>query len=261
MITLLVFVVLCGGGISLSLYVYRTFTQSVTSGTIGLIPTFGTTQQTGPTSVPVGVGIHPIIVINRNAGSVHVDATSTNNMVIIQPAQQSSPLGNGPIPYSRGSDGKTITFDLSNFEADDIELMVPRLSDLNITTNGDDITVDGVSGQITLKSNAGTLTATHVSLSGQSTLKTNGGNITFSGSLDPGGTYLFDSNGGSIVLTLPHNAAFHVDATTNGGSVRSDFPQVTVSGTGDEAHGDVGKGPRAQVTVSNNGGSITLHKS
>lgn len=87
---------------------------------------------------------------------------------------------------------------------------------------------------------------------------TNGGIITFSGLLDRQSSDHFSTNPGSITITLPASAAFHVDISNNGGVIQSAFPQVVVSG--DEAHGDVSKAPFAQLEIESNGGTIQLNK-
>ncbi len=107
--------------------------------------------------------------------------------------------------YSKSSSGNTITFALSNLETVAVLLKVPAVSDLNITTNSDAITVIGVTGQQMLDSNARNLNASQDTLMSKSTLDTNGGAITFSGTLDPQSTDQFaqlevDSNGGAIQL-------------------------------------------------------------
>ncbi len=151
-----------------------------------------------------------------------------------------------------------ITFDLTNLETVDVLVIVPAESDLNITTNGDDITVKGVTGQQNLSSNAGSLRVSQDTLTGKSVLDTNGGIITFSGALDRQSNDHFSTNPGSITITLPASAAFHADVSNNGGVIQSAFPQVVVSG--DEAPGDVGKAPFVRLEVDSNGGTIQLKK-
>src|SRR5262249_45300505 len=143
-------------------------------------------------------------------------------------------------------------------EGTEVDLNVPATSTLNITTNGDDITVENITGQVTLDSNAGAIKALQMTLTGTSTLKTNAGDITFSGSLATDGTYTFDTNGGNVSVMLPATASFHVDMSTNGGTLHSDFSQVTISGGA--GHGDIGQAPFAQVIMSSNGGTVSLFK-
>ena len=205
----------------------------------------------GPTTITVGA--HPKIVIDRNDGSVHITA-GANGQVSIQATGNTY---GGGITYQKSEN--VITFNLDNVETNNVNLTVPPLTDLDITTNAGDITVDGVSGQIALSTNGSSLTATRVTFSGNSKMDVNGGNITFNGTLDPASNDVFDNNDGIIGLTFPANGAFHVDASSNGSDkIASDFPQIVVSG--DVAHGDVGNTPRAQVTVTTNAGTIHIYK-
>jgi hypothetical protein len=193
-------------------------------------------------------------VIDRNAGLVHVTGIQGTNKVQVQ--AKGATAEDGAITYQRS--GQTLTFNLDNVEGDEVDLNVPAASDLTITTNGDDILVENISGQVALSSNAGAVSATQMTLTGSSVLKSNAGSITFSGSLATNGTYIFDTNAGNVSVTLPASATFQVMMSTNGGTIRSDFPQVSISG--DNAQGTVGQPPYAQVMMSSNGGALTLAK-
>ncbi len=94
-------------------------------------------------------------------------------------------------------------------------------------------------------------------------LKTDTGSVTFNGSIDPNGTYQFETNTGTVDVTLLGNSSFHVDATADTGSITSEFPEVNVQHpdvSGANAHGDVGNPPRATVTLKTDTGSISLNK-
>ncbi len=250
---LVLILLVCAAGAGIGIVAIGSHTVSSSLG----LPSSSGAQQSGPTIVSVGE--QPTVVINRNAGAVHISPAATGGKITIQASGPNSSFDNGPIPYQRSGDNKQIiTFDLSNVEGDEVDLTVPPATNLNITTNGDDIVVDGLSGQIQLSSNGGALTATHMHFSGNSSMETNAGAVTFQGTLDPAGTYKFDNNDGAISLTFPANASFHLDATINGGMIHSDFSEITISQ--DEAHGTVGSAPYAQVTVSTNAGSISIYK-
>ena len=86
--------------------------------------------------------------------------------------------------------------------------------------------------------------------------------MTFNGAIDRSGTYRFETNTGSVNVTLPSESAFHVDASTDTGSINTTFSQVTVQhhqAVGADAHGDVGSSPMASVTLRTNTGSINLY--
>ncbi len=253
LVPLIIFLVVCAGGVGASVYVYNAFISKAVS--VSGFPNTGPSGTSGP--VTISVSAQPTVVIDRNAGAVQVQGVAGSKQVVIKPTDTSSPLSDGQILYTKNSDG-TITFDLSNIETVTVLLMVPTESNLNITTNGDDITVTGVKGEQTLSSNGGSLHVSEDTLMGTSTVETNGGAITFDGALDPQSQDHFSTNPDSITITLPATAAFHVDITNNGGVIQSDFPQVVISS--DEAHGDVGQAPLAQLEIDSNGGTIQLKK-
>ena len=233
--------------------------------------------------VSFSVGIHPTIVVNDGFGTIDVHAGSANT-VTINPTEQNAGFSDTTqVNYDQSRDSNTITVTVEGPESVNLDVTVPSNADLQLDTNSGEIDVTGVSGQMslsstdgtinathdslsgqsTLSNNGGTINATHDSLSGQSTLGTNSGSITFNGSIDPNGTYQFESTSGSVDVTLPGNSSFHVDATTTSGSISSDFSEVNIQHpdvSGANAHGDVGSPPRATVTLQTNEGPISLNK-
>ena len=238
----------------------------VCAGAAILVTLFGTLtpasvqEATTPGAQIIGrtitVGAHPKIVIDRVDGAVHVSA-GQNGTVRIQPTDNTD---HGDILYQQS--GKVITFDLdAKLEGVDVDLTVPSLTDLDLSTTDGDITVDGVSGQLALTTDTGSITATHVTLKGTSRMDGTLGDLTFTGSLDPASHDDFDNTRGDIGLTFPANGSFHVDASALDGEIVSDFPQIVVSSSlGGDARGDVGKAPRAQVTVSATRGNVHISK-
>ncbi len=127
--------------------------------------------------------------------------------------------------------------------------------------NAGSMNINGVSGKMSLVSNAGTIGATQSSLTGDSTFKTNAGSINFNGSMGSTGTYDFETNAGSIDMTLTGNPSFHLNATTDAGSINTSFPvNVNRNTAGATANGDVGTSPQATLTLKTNAGSINLNK-
>ena len=135
---------------------------------------------------------------------------------------------------------------------------------MTLSSNAGAINVSqcAIKGNSKLDTNGAAIQATQVSLSGTTTLSTNAGNITFSGMLDRHSTLVITNNTGVINVTLPADAAFHVDATSSAGTITSEFPsiQVTLDISGGEAHGDVGNPPRATIHIDTNDGQVHLHK-
>jgi hypothetical protein len=219
------------------------------------------------------VNTHPQIVVINDTGSIHVNVGSASNEVTVQATRWIGGFGNVTddiqVRYDQNSEGNTLTVtvermnpsNIPDFNHADIDLTVPATADLHLTSNTGEIWSTGVSGQMTLISNTGSITVRQGTLGGDSRLTTNTGSVTFQGAIDPHGSYVFSANTGSVQVTLPHNAAFHVEASTDTGSIMSDFSGVLVTKlnyTRSEAHGDVGTPPRAMLTLTTNTGSISL---
>jgi hypothetical protein len=208
-------------------------------------------------------------MLTSNAGSVTINSGS-NNSIVVQAKKFASFGGNlnaAQINYSQN--GNTVfvaantsgSFNFFNSISIDFTISVPSTTDLQINTNAGSINVNGISGKMSLVSNAGTIGAMQASLTGSSTFKTNAGSINYNGSIGSTGTYDFETNAGSIDMTITGNPSFHLNATTDVGSLNTGFP-VTVnhSTTGATANGDVGTSPQATLTLKTNAGSINLNK-
>ncbi len=153
------------------------------------------------------------------------------------------------------------TFNFFNSTSVDFTITVPPTTDLQINTNAGTITINGISGKMSLISNARTIDATQAALTGNSTFRTNAGSINFNGAIGSTGTYDFETNAGSIDMTLTGSPNFHVNATTDVGSINSSFPlTVSHSSVGATVNGDVGTAPQATLTLKTNAGSINLNK-
>lgn len=219
------------------------------------------------------VNSNPTLVLNNDTGSIHVSGVSEGNAVTIQTTKQSGPWNNPndlKVSYTQDREANTVivTVTRSNnatfFSMQNVNfaITVPSVATLQLKTNTGNIDVNGVSGQLNLASNTGSIAATNSTVHGNTQLTTNTGSITFNGSLEPKGTYNFATNTGSVDVTLPSNSAFHLDASSDTGSITTGFSQVVVQqrqSIGAEAHGDVGSAPQAVVTLKTNTGWIHLH--
>ncbi len=215
------------------------------------------------------VGASPALMLTSNAGSVTINSGSTNS-IVVQAKKYANFGGNlNAVQVNYSQNGNTVivaanssgTFNFFNATSVDFTITVPSTTDLQINTNAGSINANGISGKMSLVSNAGSIGATQASLTGDSTFKTNAGSINFNGSIGPTGTYDFETNAGSIDMTLTGSPSFHLNATSDVGSINSSFP-VTVnhSGAGATANGDVGTSPQATLTLKTNAGSINLNQ-
>jgi hypothetical protein len=218
------------------------------------------------------VGSQPTLVIKEEAGTIRVHTgEGESNQVIVQATKQSRGWMSSPdkmqISYAQKGDGNTITvkadggWSIFGRNSVDFDVTVPRYTDLKLKTDAGKIQVMGVSGQMSLTSDAGSIQATQVMLNGHSTLKTDVGSVTLEGAIDPTGSYELKTDVGSINVTLPGNASFHVVAKTDVGSFNSNFPVASRRDVpGARADGDVGASPHAKLTLKTDVGSINLFR-
>jgi hypothetical protein len=206
------------------------------------------------------MGIHPTIVITDPNGSITVNTTGNDDGVV---TVQTDGRDQESIPAATvdpGNDTLNIAVDKSQSEQT-LDVTVPSEADLVLKTDSGNIDVTGVNGQVNLTSDSGTITLSQVSLAGNSSVSTNSGDIQFDGGIDPNGrSYQFQSESGSVDVTLPPDTSFHADVTTKSGSFNSDFPEVNSQPSGGNISGDVGDAPRVNVMIKTDSGSINLNK-
>ncbi len=214
-----------------------------------------------------GVSGQPTIVINDTSGMIHVGVGGSGKDVVIQATKQSDFFGNpNDIKVNYIQNGNTINASVQEGTSGsvDFDVTVPQGSDLQLITTSGDINVDGVSGQMTLTTDRGDIHATNDSITGTSKIVTNSGDIRFDGTIDTSGTYLFQSDSGTIDVALPGNSVFHLDASTTSGSITTgDFQGVQQSNSGQSASGDVGgnsQSQRATVTIHTESSDIHLQQ-
>jgi len=125
--------------------------------------------------------------------------------------------------------------------------------DLEVNDVTGDLTAETVNGEITLRSvkssrvHAGTVS----------------GEVTYVGTIDPAGTYEFNSHSGDVRLEIPSNAAATLDLQTFSGSITSRFPIALQPGEtarhGRRQEFTIGGGG-ARITIETFSGDITLER-
>ena len=89
------------------------------------------------------------------------------------------------------------------------------------------------------------------------------GDIVYTGSIEPGGKYSFESHSGTLRLNIPRGAGAQFSVETFSGDVSTDFPVTTVpdGGSGRRREGrmefTIGDG-RARVTAQTFSGRIVI---
>ena len=215
------------------------------------------------------VGAQPKIIIKDDAGAIRVYAGGEEHQVVVQATKRKRLIG-GEIDmhYDQNTSKNSITVKANNGwpfiggKWVDFDITVPRNADLELKTDAGTITVNGISGQMSCITDAGTVKVSDAWLRGNSKLKTDAGTITFSGALDPSGSYEMTTDAGTVSVTLPPDASFRLDAKTDVGSINSDFPlTVQPNFPGGKARCDVGQPPYASLKLRTDVGSISIRRS
>lgn len=214
---------------------------------------------------------HPHLVVHNEAGSIHVNAGSAGNTVTVKTKLHTSRFGKAKasswVCYEQSVDGDEIRAEVDRVCAPgttlpqpiDFEILVPGHADLDLLTGIGDIRVTGISGQLSLRSEIGSIAVRAGLLTGNSVLKTSLGSINFHEAIDPSGTYQFATETGSVQVILPDDSAFELDASTQFGSITTVVPGMTLaSRTNCEVHGDAGMPPRSSLILSSITGSVRV---
>ena len=110
---------------------------------------------------------------------------------------------------------------------------------LHLATRSKNIRLEGVSGDVRLKNDNGTVEL----------IMRNLGNVQI------------DNRNGDIQLAVPEKAGFRLDARTRGGEIQSDFPELKVSNEEREAKasGNVGNGS-SHIVINNEHEGIEIRR-
>jgi hypothetical protein len=118
-----------------------------------------------------------------------------------------------------------------------------------LKTGSGRVALTDIAGQVTLATGSGRIDIERAQLVGSSEFKTGSGAITFTGALDPRGSYRFVTGSGSVRFMLPTDASLNLNAKTGSGRVVNDFASP-MSGTG----------PRAKLTIRTGSGGIYVQR-
>ena len=100
--------------------------------------------------------------------------------------------------------------------------MTDITGDVDASTSGGGISIDGASGRVKAHTSGGPISATDIG--GTIDASTSGGGVTASLTGQPKGECRFYSSGGPIVVKLPGSSRVNLDASSSGGPVSTDFP-------------------------------------
>ncbi len=135
-------------------------------------------------------------------------------------------------------------------------------ADVTVRTVQEGARISAVSGTITITQTKGLIEAKTTSGdvivrevdSHDLQLGTHSGSVSYSGSLYDDGRYSFESFNGSVLLTIPANSNFTLNATTFNGSIETDFPITIPPGTT-----QTNRPKRLQGTHGNGGAQLKIN--
>jgi hypothetical protein len=186
------------------------------------------------------------LFIDQCSGYVHVHASTSTNQVVLQG------LGGIFVFSSHAQSSDTIIINGCN-----LDMTVP--ANINLNINADEIDVFGVSGQMKLTTNGGSINLVQDTLQGTSVLDNNGGPILFQGSIGSTANPTFSSNGGSVDISLPADASFQLKTTGILGTFTTNYPGIVVGDTG-LPQATIGNASQATLTLQINDTSVILRK-
>lgn len=198
----------------------------------------------------------PTLVINNDAGAIHIASGSSGTVAVT--ATKYSSDGNTSdmtVTFSQSGDTIYITGRLPQQQNSDVEkhidfdITTPATTNVQANTRAGLVQMQGISGQMAVDADAAAVRMQQGTLQGHSTFQTTAGAITFQGALDPSSSDTFGSTAGSISLTLPPDASFELNVTTSVGTINNEFGSDVA-----------GSPPYAQVTIKTLVGQITIHK-
>ncbi len=214
---------------------------------------------------------HPHLVVHNEAGSIHAHAGGAGNTVTVKTKRHTRRIGKAGasswVCYKQSGDGNEIRAEVDRVcapgtnlpQSIDFEILVPGHTDLELLTGVGDIWVTGISGQLSLRSEIGSIVVRGGLLTGNAVLKTSLGSVNCHAALDPSGAYQFATETGSVQVILPDDSAFELDARTQFGSITTVVPGMTLAyRTNCEVHGDAGRPPRSSLTLSSITGSVSV---
>ncbi|MBA2678693.1 MAG: DUF4097 family beta strand repeat protein [Ktedonobacteraceae bacterium] len=218
------------------------------------------------------------LVVNNDHGKVYVHTGDYHHILVTTvthiPRSQPNQPSVGADAHQVDSHTVSVTADAPSSDPNnvafqvDLDITVPETTSLaihatdgvvsvenvkgniQVDTTRSNIELDNTEGQVSLATDNGNIELSDAQLSGSSALKAAHGNIDFAGSLDPYGSYDFDTGNGSTDVTLPESSAFHLNTTSqNDVAIDNDF------------HGtSVGDGQQATITIRTNDGHIAIHE-
>ncbi len=199
----------------------------------------------------------PALVIHDDVGVITVHNGGSNNVSVKGTKRLAGSGGDfNNISIKSEQSGNTVNVtatvkhDIANTqESANLDVTLPATANVEVHVDAGGVTINGITGQLVLDTQAAAIDVEGATLKGRSQLTASAGAITFKGTLDPQGKYLFKTDVGKIDVTLPPDSAFALKSSVSLGKVSNDFGSDSV-----------GSGPRAQLEIDTSTGVINVHK-
>lgn len=208
-----------------------------------------TFEVSAPTTLSVNVNVGDVSIQTGDGAEVRIYAVKHAWGRDRQQAQeylddfeiQISQPGTGEVSIEAETPRKLRT--IGRAPSVDLEITVPRKTDLDLTTNVGKIEVTGVQGTFDIRANVGDVTLRDVYFEGDSLVR---------------------SDVGNLELRLPADSAFAFSAESNVGDVRVDFDvqnrRAEEKVVGESIEGEIGASPAVYVELKSNTGNIRIRK-
>jgi hypothetical protein len=203
------------------------------------------------------------VTMAQDGDTIRVVAKRTDQRVDIGNSGASAKLRvpNGAILDLRSSNGPiTTSGPVSDVKAGTSNGPIDTrgsLGQLDLNTSNGSITINGGSGLINAETSNGPIEMTADNAVVVS--RTSNGPIRFTGSLAQGRSEMNTSNG-NIVVTLPADAQFVVDADTSNAKISSDFAVTAQDFSDNRLRGTVGSDPGITLRLQTSNGPIQIRQ-
>ncbi len=220
-----------------------------------------------PHTFALNARVQPMIILRGDVCQVHISVGNVAKVAVHVTVHHYRANRMPSITYTPNAQKATLTIEeklpprvnttVSN-DSVDFNITVPQHTNVSLSTQVGSFDVQNVIGQMSLATNTGSITASHVQLRGQSSLSANVGSIAFSGTVARNGTYRMETRVGTITAAFPADTSFQVAAQTSIGSIESNFSSVQAFGA--SAQGMIGRAPYAHVILTTHIGSVFLEQ-
>lgn len=201
----------------------------------------------GPVSVDAGSGG---VQVSLAAGPVSVDAGSGSVTVSEVRGDVNLEVGSGPVVVRRVKGDVEVNGSSGSIRASEVE------GRLNADTASGSVILDRIIGDISVDTGSGGVRLEAVN-SRFVNVDTGSGGIDADFEVHSKGRYHFDTGSGSIVLTVPDDASFTLEAETGSGGVSCRLPLTMTHSTRHRLEGRLGDGS-AHISADTSSGRLVV---